>query len=111
VVRARDREDPFDLTTIRSRSVPTAVAAAIRAHRSARPASPSPVWFRSRPVLAMHDCAVALGRPSTLTRGRGRYVISTPSAPLDGRALAAPEGATAVELPTGDDRARVWMIQ
>jgi hypothetical protein len=40
----------------------------------------------------------------------GRYVISTPSTPLDGRALAAAEGATAVELPTGDDRARVWMI-
>jgi hypothetical protein len=103
---------PLDLATIRSRSVLTAAAATIRAHRSApscvaiADAVPQLTWYTQCEVVPWQWIV-----PITFAPGPDRYVISTPSAPLDGPALAAPHGVTAVELPTGNDRARVWMIQ
>jgi 4-amino-4-deoxy-L-arabinose transferase-like glycosyltransferase len=102
---------PYDRMIARSRATITAAAAAIRAdHRAggcmviAELASQL-MWY-TRCEGTRLDVVV----PSTLA-DHDRYLVSTPYTPLDGPAFAAAHGVALVELPTGNDRARVWAIR
>jgi len=94
-----------------SRGAILAAAAAIRAdHRAGSctviaPKVPQLMWY------ARCDGALAVPTDAwALAPGHDRYLVSTPYAPFDGSAFAAAHQLTAVELPTGDARARVWAI-
>jgi len=103
---------PLDRAIAHSRGAILAAAAAIRADHHAGPCTviapklPQLMWY-TRCGGALADTAAALAPAS----GHDRYLASTPYAPFDGPAFAASHQLTVTELPTGDTRARVWVIR
>jgi 4-amino-4-deoxy-L-arabinose transferase-like glycosyltransferase len=103
---------PYDRAVAHSRATITAAAAAIRADQGAGPCVviaglvAQLMWYTRCQGTRLDDIA-----PGTLAPDHDRYLVSTPYTPLDGAAFAAAHGVTLVELPTGNDRARVWALR
>jgi 4-amino-4-deoxy-L-arabinose transferase-like glycosyltransferase len=103
---------PYDRSIAQSRETILAAASQIRADHGDRPCMlfapkvPQLMWY-SR-CFGLLTASVG---PKSFNPGYQNYLVSTPYAPLDGPALAAANHLTAVELPTGDPRARVWRVR
>ncbi|HEU4729318.1 MAG TPA: glycosyltransferase family 39 protein [Kofleriaceae bacterium] len=101
-----------NLRIARTRSAILAATAAITADRQARPCmilaglAPQLTWYSRCEGTRVDEML-----PDALAPARARYLVSMPYAPLDGPAFAAAHGVTLRELPTGNERARVWAIQ
>ena len=101
-----------DREIARSRDTILAAAAAIVADRRGAPCIviagkvPQLMWY-TRCDGELIDKA----GPEVLAPWRARYLVSTPYTPLDGLAFAAAHGLTVFELPTGNIRARVWVVR
>jgi hypothetical protein len=103
---------PLALTIGHSREAITAAAATIRAHLTG---ARCVVVARQAPQLRWYThCWVVIEpsfEPGYFLPEYDRYVVSTPYGVLDGATFAAPVGATAIELPTGNRDAHVWTIR
>jgi hypothetical protein len=107
---------PYHRAIARSRGTIAAATAAIRAdHQAGR--RPGPCMVIAELVIQLMWYSRCQGtrldsiEPRTFAPDRDRYLVATPYTPLDGPAFAAAHGVTLVELPTGNDHARVWAIQ
>ena len=103
---------PLALTISRSRETIMAAAATIRGHLSG---ARCVVVARQAPQLRWYThCWVVIPpsfEPDYFRPEYDRYVVSTPYGVLDAATFAAPVGATAIELPTGNRDAHVWTIR
>lgn len=103
---------PLNRAIAHSRGAILSAAAAIRADHGTAPCVviapkvPQLMWY-----ARCDGALVALARPADLAPGRVRYLVSTPYASFDAPAFAAAHQLTAIELPTGDPRSRVWAIR
>lgn len=103
---------PYARAIARSRATITAAAATVRAHQGAAGCVviaglvPQLMWYSRCQGVRAGEVVL-----STLPPDDEDYLVSTPYTPLDGARFAATRGATVVELPTGNDHARVWRLR
>jgi hypothetical protein len=105
---------PYDLRIAHNRESLLAAVATIRADRAAHEGAPCAVFATVAWQLMWYSGCEGYvaqllhwGLPGAPD---ARYLASTPYGTIDGPAFAAAHHTTARELPTGDPRARVWVI-